>query len=201
MSNYTPTTDFGVKDGLSPGDPDKLIVGAEFDVEFDNIATSSATKLDTAGDGLTSAATTVDLDISGLPAITVADLEATDGGLIDDAGTMKRMAVQDAGVRVVNVAGAQTFALTDGNSYQVLTGAVDQTWTIPDNASVAFPIGSVILLGARDTAKITLDPNSGPILTSVLGSSTSTTQDVSVGGTAVLLKVNTDEWMLSGDIA
>lgn len=46
MADYTVTTDFSVKDALSPGDPDKLIVGAEFDTEFDNIATAIATKYD-----------------------------------------------------------------------------------------------------------------------------------------------------------
>lgn len=44
MTDYTVTTDFSVKDALSSGDPNKLIVGSQFDTEFDNIATHSATK-------------------------------------------------------------------------------------------------------------------------------------------------------------
>lgn len=47
MSNYSPTTDFSIKDGLTPGDSEKIILGSDFDVEFDAIATHIATKYDT----------------------------------------------------------------------------------------------------------------------------------------------------------
>jgi len=46
MSDYTKTTDFLVKDGLAAGDPDKLVLGAELDVEFNAIAAALATKSD-----------------------------------------------------------------------------------------------------------------------------------------------------------
>ena len=46
MSNYTKTTDFASKDTLNPGDPNKIVRGTEFDTEFNNIATASATKAD-----------------------------------------------------------------------------------------------------------------------------------------------------------
>jgi hypothetical protein len=46
MSDYTKTTTFDTKDGLTTGDPLKLIKGAEFEVEFDAIATAIATKYD-----------------------------------------------------------------------------------------------------------------------------------------------------------
>ena len=48
MSNYTKTTDFTAKDALASGVPDKLIVGAEIDSEFDAIATAVATKANSA---------------------------------------------------------------------------------------------------------------------------------------------------------
>lgn len=48
MSDYTQTTFFAPKDALSPGDPDKLIVGAQFDTEFGNIQTANNTKYDAA---------------------------------------------------------------------------------------------------------------------------------------------------------
>lgn len=47
MSDYSVTTDFSVKDGLSPGDPEKIISGADVDVEFNAISTAIATKYDT----------------------------------------------------------------------------------------------------------------------------------------------------------
>lgn len=46
MSDYSVTTDFSAKDALSTGDPEKLILGSDFDTEFDNIATAVATKYD-----------------------------------------------------------------------------------------------------------------------------------------------------------
>lgn len=46
MSNYVKTTDFGVKDVLATGDPDKKILGAAYDTEFDAIAIAVATKVD-----------------------------------------------------------------------------------------------------------------------------------------------------------
>ena len=49
MSNYTKTTDFEAKDSLPTGDSGKIIRGAEFETEFDAIATAIATKADTAG--------------------------------------------------------------------------------------------------------------------------------------------------------
>lgn len=48
MSNYTKTTDFAAKDSLPSGDANKVVKGAEFEVEFDNIATAISTKFDNA---------------------------------------------------------------------------------------------------------------------------------------------------------
>lgn len=46
MSNYSKTTNFTAKDALASGDPNKVVKGSEHDTEYDNIATSSATKAD-----------------------------------------------------------------------------------------------------------------------------------------------------------
>ncbi len=48
MSDYTQVTDFSAKDGLSSGDPEKLILGSDVDGEFGAIATAIATKYDSA---------------------------------------------------------------------------------------------------------------------------------------------------------
>ena len=47
MSNYVKTTDFASKDTLASGNPLKTIKGTEFDVEFNNLVTASATKANT----------------------------------------------------------------------------------------------------------------------------------------------------------
>lgn len=46
MSDYTITTDFSPKDALPTSDPEKLILGADLDVEFDAIQVAIATKYD-----------------------------------------------------------------------------------------------------------------------------------------------------------
>jgi len=46
MSNYIKATDFSVKDGLTTGDPDKIVKGTEIDEEFDAIAVAVQTKAD-----------------------------------------------------------------------------------------------------------------------------------------------------------
>ena len=47
MSNYVKSTNFAVKDGLPSGDPLKVVKGTEIDTEFNNIATSIASKANT----------------------------------------------------------------------------------------------------------------------------------------------------------
>lgn len=48
MTDYVKSTNFTSKDSLSTGNPLKLIKGAEFDTEFNNIATAIASKADLA---------------------------------------------------------------------------------------------------------------------------------------------------------
>lgn len=48
MSDYTPTTNFGAKDSLIAGDPNKKVLGSAYDTEFQAIATAVATKFDQA---------------------------------------------------------------------------------------------------------------------------------------------------------
>lgn len=47
MSNYTKATQFAPKDNLPQGDPNKIVLGAEIDAEFDAIEVAVNTKIDT----------------------------------------------------------------------------------------------------------------------------------------------------------
>lgn len=49
MTDYTKNTNFTAKDNLTSGDPAKLIKGVDYDSEFDEIATASATKANKVG--------------------------------------------------------------------------------------------------------------------------------------------------------
>ena len=57
MTNYIKTTDFAAKDSLPSGDSGKIIRGAEFETEFDNISTAIATKADLASPTFTGTVT------------------------------------------------------------------------------------------------------------------------------------------------
>jgi len=53
MSDYTKTTNFTAKDALASGNPNKVIKGSEFDLEFGAVATAIATKFDSTDLGST----------------------------------------------------------------------------------------------------------------------------------------------------
>lgn len=65
MANYTKTTNFTAKDNLTSGDPAKVIKGAEFDVEFNNLATAVNSKANTNNSVLTGTTTAVTVNVSG----------------------------------------------------------------------------------------------------------------------------------------
>lgn len=86
MSSYTKTTNFTAKDNLTSGDPAKVIKGAEFDVEFNNIQTSVNSKANTNNTALTGTTTanavTVTNGVTAASATISGTLEAgtIDGG-------------------------------------------------------------------------------------------------------------------------
>jgi len=66
MSNYTKTTNFAAKDALSSGDANKIVKGTEIDTEYNNIATASATKANTAGPTFTGTLTAATVTVTGI---------------------------------------------------------------------------------------------------------------------------------------
>ena len=65
MSNYTKTTNFAAKDALSSGDANKIVKGTEIDTEYNNIATPSATKANTADPTFTGTLTAATVTVTG----------------------------------------------------------------------------------------------------------------------------------------
>lgn len=143
------------------------------------------------------------LTVSGVaaaPAINVSGLAATDGIYVDDAGTAKRMSFQDMGLRFVSNNANQTFALSDANTAQAV-GATARTYTVPPNSSVAFNIGTIIGLVSTGAGTITVDPGAGVTLNSVIAQASTGNRTVLAGGMALLYKVGTNVWNLTGDIS
>ena len=320
MSDYSKTTNFTTKDGLSSGDSNKLVKGSEFDTEFDALAVASATKYDSGdlasqaeaegltsntklltplrlkdvladnggmlqdiqaladpgadkllgwddsvnatisfalGAGLATSTTTINvadaiagagLSISssilavavtnGLEItsdqVAIIDLatgvamplsiangtfafswasiteitgpnldQALDGFVMSDAGVPKIMPIDQMGIKVVTADEAQTLAITDANTMQVLTGSTNRIWVIPPNSSVAFEIGTIIIVQNSGTGDLTITAGTGVILDSIFHAAAATAQSDRVldGGRAALIKTATDTWSLAGNIA
>ena len=65
MSNYTKTTNFATKDSLPSGNAAKIVRGTEIDTEFNNIATASATKANSADTTFTGTVTAATVNVTG----------------------------------------------------------------------------------------------------------------------------------------
>lgn len=102
-----------------------------------------------------------------------------------------------------NQNGNYTFVLTDAGKpvYKNTVGAVTATWTIPTNASVAFPIGAKIEIINHDSAiggTVSLSPSGGVslFLAGVSGTATRTMTGDNAAG--ILQKIATDAWIVWG---
>jgi hypothetical protein len=79
MSNYTPTTNFAAKDSLLSGDPAKTIRGSEFSTEFNDLASSIASKANASNPIFSGTVTLDDLNVSG---------DTTLGGTLEVTGLL-----------------------------------------------------------------------------------------------------------------
>ena len=94
-----------------------------------------------------------------------------------------------------------TFVLADGsgaggNPLVTASNSSPQTYTVPPNSSVAFPIGTQIDLMQQGAGKVTLAQGSGVTIHSKAGNLSISAQYVGVS----LIKTATDTWTLLGDL-
>lgn len=120
MTDYVKSTNFTVKDSLPTGDTNKVIRGAEFDTEFDAIATAVATKTNSASPTFTGTVTIPTADINGgnidgtvigvstAAAGTFTDLTAT--GTVNLSGLSVTFSQLDAGAVTLS---SETFSDVD----------------------------------------------------------------------------------------
>jgi hypothetical protein len=73
MSNYTKTTNFAAKDGLTTGNAAKVVKGSEFDAEFNAIQTANNSKANTASPTFTGTVTTPAVTVTGTATIGLID--------------------------------------------------------------------------------------------------------------------------------
>jgi hypothetical protein len=89
-----------------------------------------------------------------------------------------------------------TLVLTDIYKLIEMEVSTANTLTIPTNASVAFPIGTQILVSQLGTGQTTITPAVGVTIRSS-GGKTKTSAQYAM---CTLIKRGTDEWYLSGDL-
>lgn len=95
-----------------------------------------------------------------------------------------------------------TFVLSDGsatggNPLVTATNSSAQTYTVPLNASVAFPVGTQIDVAGLGTGKITFAAAGGVTINSQAGNLSISAQYVAVS----LIKTATDTWLLIGSLS
>jgi len=89
-----------------------------------------------------------------------------------------------------------TLALTDVAKIVTLSNASAITLTVPTNASIAFPIGTQILIYQGGAGAITITPAGGVTINSEGGKLTTVDQYAVAG----LVKLATDEWVAFGNL-
>ena len=149
MSNYVKTTDFTSKDTLASGNPLKTIKGTEFDVEFNNIATASATKANIAAPTFT-----------GVPAAPTATLGDNTTQLATTAFVTAAVGDIDHSVYLLKTGGALTGPVTTNSTFDgvdiatrdaVLTNTTATADSANTTANAALPKAGGALTGAVTT--------------------------------------------------
>jgi hypothetical protein len=90
-----------------------------------------------------------------------------------------------------------TLALTDNGSLVTQNVASPNSVTVPPNYSVAFPVGSKIMVNQYGTGQVSIVEGPGVVINSPGGALKLRAQY----GTATLIKVATDTWILNGDLS
>jgi hypothetical protein len=89
-----------------------------------------------------------------------------------------------------------TLALTDSGKHFYDTSTAPITITIPTNANVAFPIGTVVSAVNGSTGNLIVDK--GSVTLYLGGNATSASRTITSYGVATLMKVATDTWFING---
>ena len=95
-----------------------------------------------------------------------------------------------------------TFVLDDANNELITaSNASAQTYSIPTNASVAYPIGSQINIIAIGAGQVTVNAVTSGTTTVLSNGATAASPKLRVQySSATMVKVGTDTWYVIGDI-
>jgi len=113
--------------------------------------------------------------------------------IVNTSGNVSISATQMPQVAAANV----TLALTDAGKHFYDTSTAPITITIPTNANVAFPIGTVVSAVNGSTGNLIVDK--GSVTLYLGGNATSASRTITSFGMATLIKVATDTWFINGN--
>lgn len=141
-----------------------------------------------------------DAKISELTAATT-PLAGTEVVPIVQGGTTRKVALSYLfGTMPQNSqSGPYTLALTDvgAHIFHPSADTTGRTWTIPANASVAFPIGTAItFINQNGAGAITIAITTDTLR--LAGAGTTGSRTLAANGVATAVKVTSTEWIISG---
>ena len=94
-----------------------------------------------------------------------------------------------------------TAVLADGNNTLVtISNASANTFTIPPNASVAYPVGTVLNIAQTGAGQTTITQGSGVTITST-GGTASAPKTRAQYSAASAIQTSANNWLVVGDIA
>lgn len=138
----------------------------------------------------------IQLDVSSLTTIDCASIAGADMLFIDDGGggTNKTVAYQDFGIPTTTSASTSIGpVISDANRMYVTTAATAVTFTIPANASVAYPVGTCFVIHQNGAGQVTVAVTTDT-LRSPNGAKTAAQYSM-----IQVTKVATTEWVVTGD--
>lgn len=183
-------------------DPELTAYSAGMIVVMNPAATNTSTAVTLAIDGLTAldvlkqdgdALEIGDLVI-GVPAVLVLDEGADDWYLLNPQVNVARLTSTPQQPQAANY----TLVLTDAGKQIIHTsgGGAGDTFTIPANASVAYPLGTVISFCNVDTNSVSIAITTDTL--TLAGTTTTGTRTLAQNGIATAVKVGTTSWLISG---
>ena len=123
-------------------------------------------------------------------ALTTPDIGAATGTSLTATGTVVSHIATSAQIF------SYTLALTDDGKVVEMSNASANTLTVPPNSSVAFPVGTQIVILQTDAGQTTLTQGAGVTINATPGLKLRTTWS-----SATLIKRATDTWVAIGDLA
>ena len=133
---------------------------------------------------------TIAAPTSGTP-LAIASVGGTGVGITVDANPVYAGVPQNAQSGLT-----YTFFLADANKHIYATNAGAKTFTVPANASVAFPIGTEVTICNGSAGVMSIPITTDGML--LANTALTGTRTLAVNGIATLIKITATNWLISG---